>query len=191
MRADRVLVGLLAVVTPLAGATAVPDGGSLVREARMLGARHCGTRGASTLTARDGRFDLVCSPHALIGGHPESEVWRCDRDARQRWSCDDSQRATLRRVGGRTVLLSRGDAVPAQTAVDVLRFIAVTYDHTFNGRDLAAMIGGRCAVAGAGRPFAGAESYELTCGRERLTVTRDCFQGRCRLFPAALGPRGP
>ncbi|RYG87253.1 hypothetical protein EON77_02380, partial [bacterium] len=151
MNLGRGLVALLAVVAPLAGATAVPDGGALVRETRMLGARHCGTRGASELRAREGRFDLVCSPHALIGGHPESEVWRCERNARNHWSCSDSQRATLHRVGGRDVLLSRETAVPAQTALEVLRFVAVTYDHTFNGRDLAAMVGSRCAVAQVGR----------------------------------------
>ena len=189
MKLHGSLFALLMMSAPFADATAVPDGGAFASEARMLGARHCGTRNASQLTPRDGRFDLVCSPHALIGGHPESEVWRCERDARRNWTCGDSQRATLRRVGGRDVLLSRGAAVPSRTAIDVLRFVAVTYDHTFNGRDLTAMIGGRCAVADVGRPFAGAESYELTCGREQLTVTRDCYQGRCRLYPAALGLR--
>lgn len=131
--------------------------------------------------------EVTCAPHARHGGHPVSEVRRCRRED-DRWACQSVATALRLQFPNSTVQLAwrAGDVTPA-AALSVANLLARDYAQTFNGQDLSLFLRGHCQLADGGPgPFRGARQLALRCDRGTLTLTNDCWQGRCRLYPAEI-----
>ncbi|MGC4029265.1 MAG: hypothetical protein QM696_10365 [Steroidobacteraceae bacterium] len=165
-----------------AAAAASGPAGPKPAETRMLEQQAClGPAEQFTRMSAD-HLRVICPDHTTLAGLPALYVTECGRFGR-RWRCNRAVLAVRAPVGARTVLLTPQGGSFA-TARDVAR-VLVEYPWHFNGRNLAEMLQGLCAVEDLGTgAFAGARDYRVRCAGRGVVVTRACAGQACRMFPA-------
>src|SRR5688572_8348358 len=123
--------------------------------------------------------DVTCEPFGFVEGHPLLKVANCDNST-GRWTCRGSDAVRLQ-LGGRDVVLSYDSRIDFKLVLEVVNY-AVSV-RSFNGRDVAARISGRCRLGdGKSVPFNGAVTFTFGCDDWDGTITRDCGGSKCRLF---------
>ena len=123
--------------------------------------------------------EVTCESFGLIEGLPLLKVAKCDNTT-GRWTCSGADAVRLHLVG-REVVLSYDSPINFEIVLELANYAASV--RSFNGRDVAAHISGRCYLRDGGSvPFEGAVSFDFGCGGWSGTITKDCGGERCRLF---------
>jgi hypothetical protein len=123
---------------------------------------------------------VTCVPYGTVAGYPALKTGECE-NAEGKWDCERVSLALRLKVRSRDVVVAYGDGVTADDAVEIVKYASSV--STFNGLDVSGLIFGRCRV-GDGRtvPFAGARNFTISCDAPAISITKDCWEGRCRLF---------
>ena len=153
-------------------------------ESQMLVLRVCGQRQekAEITLRRDVMVPesllarVTCVSYGTVAGYPALKIGRCQK-AEGKWDCQGVTPAL--RI--HDVVVEYVDAVTADEAVEITKYASSLA--TSNGLDVSGYVVGNCRV-GNGRtvPFPGARNFTIACDAPALSITKDCWEGRCRLF---------
>ena len=128
--------------------------------------------------------EIDCRPFGTIAGLPALKIATCDNTS-GRWACPEIATAPRMTFATGEALLSYADSVTPETAIEIATY--ATTVRSVNGRDVAAQLSGRCWVYDEKSiPFEGAISFNLRCEGWEASITKDCWENRCRLFFTAF-----
>jgi hypothetical protein len=83
------------------------------------------------------------------------------------------------------VVLAYTEHIAPESAVEIATYASTV--RSFNGRDVPAFPVGTCSISdGRSVPFKGAINFELACDGYSASITKDCWEERCRLFFTAF-----
>lgn len=137
------------------------------------------------------RSGLDCLTTRRFDGREVVRHFECDRLAEGQWRCAPGVDFLVVDLAARSVLVGPGEPTAMARAVLQIAEALGRHETTFNGRDLNAMMRGRCHVREIGpAAFEGGIDYLMSCGERGVVVTRDCGTRPCRVFPSELRDGG-
>jgi hypothetical protein len=89
-------------------------------------------------------------------------------------------------VRSEELLVEYVDSVTPAAAIELVTF--VNDSSNFNGQDVSVLLAGRCRISdGHTIPFPGALNFDFSCDGPRASITKDCWDSRCRFFFTDFG----
>jgi len=159
----------------------------LVLETQACGVGHKAGQLKSWHYLGDGRkvhVEIDCVPFGTIAGLPALKI-ATSGNTSGRWACPEIATALRMTFATGEALLSYADSMTPETAIEIATY--ATTARSVNGHDRSAQLSGRCRVYdGKSVPFEGAISFNLGCEGWKASITKDCWENRCRLFFTAF-----
>ena len=133
-----------------------------------------------TLTAR-----VTCVSHEAFAGYPVLKTGECEKGVAG-WKCSGPVAALRMQILSDELLLEYVDSVTPGNAIELVKFIRSV--PTFNGQNVSMLLAGRCRISdGHTSPFPGALNFNYDCEGPSASITKDCWENRCRLFFTEFG----
>ena len=123
---------------------------------------------------------VTCAPYGDLAGYPALKTAECEkRDGK--WECKSASHALRIKVRAEHLVVEYSAYVTPEAAVEIVAF--ASGETIFNNLDVSGLVSGRCRVSdGSTVPFPGARNYNISCAAQSASITKDCWEGRCRLF---------
>jgi len=123
---------------------------------------------------------VTCAPYGALSGYPALKTAECKkRDGN--WECDAASHALRIKLRTEDLVVEYADYVSSDAAAEIVAF--ASGETIFNNLDVSGLVSGRCRVSdGSTVPFPGARNYNISCAAQSASITKDCWEGRCRLF---------
>jgi hypothetical protein len=128
---------------------------------------------------------IICAPNGSIANHQVLKTGECEK-TNVEWNCGPPVQALRMKIHSEDLVLEYTDGVTPNDAIEIVSFIRGVSG--FNGQDVGALLVGRCRISdGRTAPFLGAVNFNYVCDGPSASITKDCWENRCRLYFTDFG----
>jgi hypothetical protein len=180
-----VAAGLVLGVAGVANA-ATPATITLSAQEQKVMAASCAAAGLDKAVARSAGASRVaasvrCRAHAKEGETPVARVAQCEKKGRA-WTCAPARDALMITMSDDSVLALVSVGVRTAEAIQTVNTVADLSVPPFQNGAIE-VLQDQCSIRQLPeRLFKGATHFSVDCTGGTLSVTRDCWDGRCRFF---------
>jgi hypothetical protein len=177
------------LVLGVAGAADAAAPGTITlsaKEQKVMAAASCSDVGLDEAVARSAGASRVaasvrCRSHGKEGETPVARVAQCEKKG-PAWTCAPARDALMITMSDDSVLALVSEGVPANEAIQTVSTVADLSMPPFQNGAIE-VLQDQCSIRQLPeRLFKGATHFNLDCTGGTLSVTRDCWGGRCRFF---------
>lgn len=188
LAASAALIASVVLAAGVAAAAAAPIGKTSLSAAdqKRMAAASCAEAGLDSATARAAGASRLaasvrCKPHGKEGEVPVARVAQCEK-AGGAWKCAPAREALMLTMYDDSVLALVYEGVRAAEAIQTVTTVAGMSVPPFQNGAID-VLQDQCSIRQLPeRAFKGATHFGVDCTGGTLSVTRDCWNGRCRFF---------